>query len=82
MKKFRSVEELINQLKPTKPVYCIRKQSIVIASKFFQKNFLGKVLYAVKTNPHIEVLKTIRTTGLPLEDVAQGLNHHFPVIGV
>jgi len=25
----------------------------------------------------IEVLKTIRTTGLPLEDVAQGLNHHF-----
>ena len=25
----------------------------------------------------IEVLKTIRSTGLPLEDVAQGLNHHF-----
>ena len=70
MKKFRSVEELINQLKPTKPVYCIRKQSIVVASKFFQKNFLGKVLYAVKTNPHVEVLKTILESGINNFDVA------------
>ena len=58
MKKFKSVEELINQLKPTKPVYCIRKQSIIIASKFFQKNFPGKILYAVKTNPHSEITWT------------------------
>ncbi len=70
MKKFKSVEELINQLKPTKPVYCIRKQSIVVASKFFQKNFLGKVLYAVKTNPHVEVLKTILESGINNFDVA------------
>tara|TARA_Y100001960_G_scaffold312744_1_gene374843 strand:- start:540 stop:1718 length:1179 start_codon:yes stop_codon:yes gene_type:complete len=70
MKKFRSVEELINQLKPTKPVYCIRKQSIIIASKFFQKNFSGKILYAVKTNPHFEVLKAILESGINNFDVA------------
>ena len=52
MKKFKSVEELINQLKPDKPIYCIRKQSVNVASKYFQKNFPGKILYAVKTNPH------------------------------
>jgi ornithine decarboxylase len=29
MQKFKSVEELINQLKPEKPVYCIRKKSVL-----------------------------------------------------
>ena len=42
MQKFKSVEELINQLRPTGPVYCIRKKSIKLASKYFQKNFPGK----------------------------------------
>ena len=59
MQKFKSVEELINQLRPDKPVYCIRKKSILSASKFFQKKFPGKILYAVKTNPHPEVIKTL-----------------------
>ena len=39
MQKFKSVEDLINQLKPEKPVYCIRKNSVTVASKFFQKKF-------------------------------------------
>ena len=51
MQKFKSVEDLVNQLRPDKPVYCIRKKSILSASKFFQKKFPGKILYAVKTNP-------------------------------
>ena len=59
MEKFKSVDELISQLKPEKPVYCIRKKSIQLASKFFKNKFPGKVLYAVKTNPHPVVLKTI-----------------------
>ena len=70
MKKFRSVEELINQLKPDNPVYCIRRRPIQIASKFFQKKFPGKVLYAVKTNPNTEVLKTILDSGIDQFDVA------------
>ena len=45
MQKFKSVEELVNQLKPEKPVYCIRKNSILSASKFFQNKFPGKILY-------------------------------------
>ena len=70
MKKFRSVEELINQLKPDNPVYCVRKRPIHIASKFFQKKFPGKILYAVKTNPNTEVLKTILDSGIDQFDVA------------
>ena len=70
MQKFKSVEELVNQLKPTKPVYCIRKKSIQLASKYFQNKFPGKVLYAVKTNPHPIVLKTIIESGVENFDVA------------
>ena len=70
MQKFKSVEELVSQLRPDKPVYCIRKKSILSASKFFQKNFPGKILYAVKTNPHPEVIKTLLKSGINQFDVA------------
>ena len=49
MEKFKSVDKLVNQLKPSNPVYCIRGESLKKASNFFQKNFKGKILYAVKT---------------------------------
>ena len=70
MQKFKSVDELVNRLKPIEPVYCIRKKSIQLASKYFQNNFPGKVLYAVKTNPHPLVLKTIVESGINNFDVA------------
>ena len=70
MQKFKTVEKLINQLKPNEPVYCIRKKSIQLASKFFLNKFPGDVLYAVKTNPHPLVLKTIIESGIDNFDVA------------
>ena len=70
MKKFKTVDELISQLQPDKPIYCIRKKSVQIASKFFQEKFPGKILYAVKTNPNKEVLKTIIQSGIKKFDVA------------
>ncbi len=70
MQKFKSVDELVNQLKPTEPVYCIRKDSINLASKFFQTKFPGKILYAVKTNPNPLVLKTIVESGINDFDIA------------
>ena len=70
MQKFKSVEELVNQLKPERPVYCIRKNSILSASSYFQKKFPGNILYAVKTNPHKEVIKTLIKSGINQFDVA------------
>ncbi|MDA9597678.1 type III PLP-dependent enzyme [Candidatus Pelagibacter sp.] len=70
MQKFKTVDKLISQLKPERPVYCIRKKSIHIASKIFQSKFPGKILYAVKTNPHPEVLKAIAESGIQNFDVA------------
>ncbi|WP_415290345.1 type III PLP-dependent enzyme [Candidatus Pelagibacter sp. Uisw_136] len=70
MQKFKTVDDLINQLKPEKPIYCIRKKSIQLASIYFRNKFPGKVLYAVKTNPHPEVLKTIVESGIENFDIA------------
>ena len=70
MQKFKSAEQIINQLKPEKPIYCIRKNSIRSAVKYFNKNFPGKILYAVKTNPHPTVIQTIIDSGVEQFDVA------------
>jgi Diaminopimelate decarboxylase len=70
MEKFKSVDELVNQLKPSNPVYCIRKHTLKKASKFFQKNFKGKILYAVKANPSEFVLKTLFDSGINNFDIA------------
>ena len=70
MQKFKSVVELIKQLKPTEPVYCIRRKSIEISSKYFRDNFPGKILYAVKTNPNPIVIKTIIESGINHFDIA------------
>ena len=70
MEKFKSVAELVKQLKPTEPVYCIRRKSIKISSKYFKDKFPGKILYAVKTNPNPIVLKTIIESGINHFDIA------------
>ena len=70
MQKFKTVDDVVSQLKPEGPVYCIRKKSIQIASKIFQNKFQGEILYAVKTNPHPEVIKTIIQSGIKNFDVA------------
>ena len=70
MEKFKSVDELVKQLRPTEPVYCIRRKSIQLSSKYFQNKFPGKILYAVKTNPNPVVLKTILESGINNFDVA------------
>ena len=70
MEKFKSVDELVKQLKPTEPVYCIRRKSIQLSSKYFINRFPGKVLYAVKTNPNPIVLKTIVESGITNFDIA------------
>ena len=70
MQKFKSAEEFVIQLKPEKPVYCIRKNSIQSAVKYFINKFPGKILYAVKTNPHPFVIKQVIESGVDQFDVA------------
>jgi ornithine decarboxylase len=70
MRKFISVNELVNTLKPDYPVYCIRPEEIKKSVTFFKDNFPGKILYAVKTNPHEKIIKHIISNGIKDFDVA------------
>ena len=70
MRKFEDVNELVNELKPDYPVYCIRQESIKKSTKYFQDNFPGRVLYAVKTNPNEKVIRQIISNGIIDFDVA------------
>ena len=70
MRKFNTVNELVNTLKPEYPVYCIRSLEIKKSVKFFKDNFPGKILYAVKTNSHEKVIKQIIANGINDFDVA------------
>jgi len=70
MRKFKSVNELVNTLKPDYPVYCIRPNEIKKSVNFFRENFPGKILYAVKTNPHEKIIKQIISSGIKNFDVA------------
>ena len=70
MRKFKSVNELVNTLNPDYPVYCIRSEEIKKSVKFFKENFPGKILYAVKTNSHEKVIKQIISNGINDFDVA------------
>tara|TARA_B110000438_G_scaffold295313_1_gene338129 strand:+ start:111 stop:1289 length:1179 start_codon:yes stop_codon:yes gene_type:complete len=70
MQKFKSVDELVNTTQPVEPVYCIRPDSIKTACSWFNNNFPGKILYAVKTNPNEKVIKYIGETGINNFDVA------------
>ena len=70
MQKFSSVDELVRNIQPVDPVYCIRPNSIKTACSWFKKNFPGKILYAVKTNPNEKILKYIIESGIEKFDVA------------
>ena len=43
MGKFKTVNELVNLLKPDYPVYCIRLNEIKKSVKFFKDHFPGKL---------------------------------------
>jgi len=70
MGKFKTVNELVNSLKPDYPVYCIRPNEIKKSVNFFRENFPGKILYAVKTNPNEKIIKQIIANGISEFDVA------------
>jgi ornithine decarboxylase len=70
MQKFNSVDDLVNTIRPVDPVYCIKPNSIKTACSWFKKNFPGKVLYAVKTNPNEKVIKYIGDNGIDNFDAA------------
>ena len=54
-------------LRPSYPVYCLAPRVLARAARRFLEDFPGRVLYAVKCNPHPRVLAALYDAGI----------HHF-----
>ncbi len=67
---FATVEDVIADLEPGYPVYCLRPAELKRQAEFFLDTFPGRVMYAVKCNPHLTVLKALYDAGIRHFDTA------------
>jgi ornithine decarboxylase len=68
--KFASAQDLVERIKPSEPVHCIRLFALRVAARWFTSSFPGQVMYAVKTNPEPVVIKALYKAGIKHFDVA------------
>ena len=54
--RFATVEDVIEELEPGYPVYCLRPAELKRQAGYFLDTFPGRVMYAVKCNPQLAVL--------------------------
>ncbi|MCR9270207.1 MAG: type III PLP-dependent enzyme [Hyphomonadaceae bacterium] len=67
---FNSIGEAISSYDGDDAIYVLYPKRIEAAADLFLKRFPGKVLYAVKANPHPAVLKILWASGIRGFDVA------------
>lgn len=58
------------KLRPSYPVYCLNLKTLVDQVQIFLESFPGRVLYAVKCNPHPKIIKTLYESGIRHFDTA------------
>ena len=70
MPAFASVGDVLRAYEGDDAIFVLYPKKIAAAARTFLNGFPGKVLYAVKANPHPAVLKTLWTAGVRCFDVA------------
>ena len=70
MPNFATVEDVVDELKPGYPVYCLRPAELKRQANYFLDTFPGRVMYAVKCNPHLAVLQALYEAGIRHFDTA------------
>jgi len=66
-KSYADARAVAEALTPSYPVYCLAPRALEQSARRFLEDFPGRVLYAVKCNPHPRVLKALYDAGI----------HHF-----
>jgi ornithine decarboxylase len=69
-KRYRNAEAVVASLTPSYPVYCLRPEVLANNARRFLRLFPGRVLYAVKCNPHPMVLNGLHAAGIVDFDTA------------
>ena len=64
---YRSARAMVAAMTPSYPVYCLRPAVLEESARRFLEAFPGRVLYAMKCNPHPRVLRALYDAGI----------HHF-----
>jgi len=67
---YHSALDLVRERSPERPVALVRPDAVALAGSWFQTNFKGEVLYAVKANPSPWVIETLVGAGVTAFDVA------------
>jgi len=62
--------DLVRKRSPERPVALVRPDAVALAARWFQDNFKGDVLYAVKANPSPWVIEALARNGVTGFDVA------------
>lgn len=69
-RRFASVDQVVEVLDPSYPVLCVHPDRLARSADTFLKGFPGRVLYAVKCNPHPVVLRNLWQAGIRHFDTA------------
>jgi len=67
---FTGVTDVIAKLAPREPVYCIYPHLLQADVRKFTAGFPGRVMYAVKANPHPRVIHYVNAAGITDYDTA------------
>ncbi|ATQ44529.1 type III PLP-dependent enzyme [Caulobacter mirabilis] len=70
MRTYHTPLDLVRERSPERPVALVRRDAVAVAARWFQTNFKGEVLYAVKANPSPWVVETLVQSGVTGFDVA------------
>lgn len=70
MDRYQSVENLLSELNPAEPVYCLYPHVYREAARRFVAKFPGRVLYAVKACAHPKVIRALMKGGVRHFDCA------------
>ena len=70
MECFATSLEMVMELRPQEPVYCLHPSVLRDSVRQFAQAFPGSVMYAVKCNDHPDILSGIHAAGIRQFDVA------------
>ncbi|MBT5434602.1 MAG: type III PLP-dependent enzyme, partial [Rhodospirillaceae bacterium] len=67
---FDSVDAVIAAMEPSYPIYCIQPDVLRETARRFLDTFPGRVLYAIKCNPHPRIAEILYEAGIRHFDTA------------
>lgn len=68
--RFNLVTDVVERLRPGYPVFCLHQRRLWDNARYFLQHFPGRVLYAVKCNPALEVIRILAEAGIKHFDTA------------